>query len=98
MNPDLEERYIRTKRKIRKIVTYKDENCNLIKIHRNVLDFIRTNSYPSLFAKAYVPKRGIFENVKAHLYNDIFIKVDIKDFFNSINHTKLATQLFVEHG
>lgn len=96
MNPDLEERYIRTKRKIRKIVTYKDENCNLIKIHRNVLDFIRTNSYPSLFAKAYVPKRGIFENVKAHLYNDIFIKVDIKDFFNSINHTKLATQLFIE--
>lgn len=96
MNSDLEERYIRTKRKIRKIVTYKTNNSNLAKIHNNVLRFVRKNSYPSSFAKAYVPHRGIFENVKAHLYNDVFIKMDIKDFFNSINHNKLATQLYIE--
>ena len=96
MNNELIEKHIRTKRKIRKIVTYKEDNCALRNLHENALKFIRSNSYPSLFAKAYIPHRGIYENAKAHLYNDIFIKIDIKDFFNSIDHKKLATQLYVE--
>ena len=96
MNEELVERYIRTKRKVRKIVTYKEDSCALRTLHENALRFVRGSSYPSLFAKAYIPHRGIFENAKAHLYNDIFIKMDIKDFFNSINHEQLATQLFIE--
>lgn len=96
MHKDLTERYIRTKRKIRKIVTYKENNCALRQLHEQAVRFIRSSSYPSLFAKAYTPHRGIFENAKAHLYNDIFIKIDIKDFFNSINHRKLSTQLYIE--
>lgn len=96
MHNDLIEKHIRTKRKIRKIVTYKEDNCALRSLHENALKFIRSNSYPSLFAKAYIPHRGIYENAKAHLYNDIFIKIDIKDFFNSIDHKKLETQLYIE--
>ena len=96
MEKDLVERYIRTKRKIRKIVTYKEDSYALRALHENALRFIRSSSYPSLFAKAYIPHRGIFENAKAHLYNDIFIKMDIKDFFNSIDHDQLAIQLHIE--
>ena len=65
MHKDLTERYIRTKRKIRKIVTYKEDNCALRQLHEQAVKFIRNSSYPSLFAKAYIPHRGIFENAKA---------------------------------
>jgi len=93
---DLIERKIRTKRKVRTIVTYADNDSFLRSEHERILRFLRDNSYPSLFAKAYVPHRGIYENVRAHLFNDIFIKLDIKDFFNSINHEKLQRQLYIE--
>ena len=96
MSEELVERYIRTKRKVRKIVTYKEDSCALRTMHENALRFIRGSSYPSLFAKAYIPHRSIFENARAHLYNDIFIKMDIKDFFSSIDHEQLAVQLFIE--
>lgn len=93
---DLVERHIRTKRKVRTIVTYADNGSFLRQEHERILHFLRANSYPSLFAKAYIPHRGIFENAKAHLYNDVFIKLDIKNFFASINHRRLQTQLYIE--
>ncbi|MDD3138362.1 MAG: reverse transcriptase domain-containing protein [Lachnospiraceae bacterium] len=57
---------------------------------------IRENTYPSLFAKAYVAKRGIYENAKAHMYNDLFLKMDISNFFASIDHDVLKLQLYRE--
>ncbi len=89
-------RHIRTKRKIREIVTYIDDDCELRREHEKIVSFLRKNVYNSLFAKAYVCKGGIFENAKAHMYNDVFIKLDIKDFFNSIDHEKLKEQLYIE--
>lgn len=96
MNHQLVEKHIRTKNKIRKIVTYVDDSCELRKYHEIIVKTLRKSCYPSLFAKAYVPNRGIFENAKAHLYNDIFLKFDVKDFFNSIDHEILVEQLHQE--
>jgi len=89
-------RYIRTKTKVRKLITYISDDCELRKKHSNYLAYIRENTYPSKFAKAYVPNRGIYENAKAHMYNDVFLKMDIKDFFNSIDHDMLKLQLYRE--
>lgn len=89
-------RYIKTKNKIRKIVTYKSNDCELKKYHQKIVIFLNENFINSIFAKAYVPKQSIFENAKAHMYNDYFIMLDVKNFFNSINHNNLTEKLFLE--
>lgn len=95
MDDQLVVKYIRTKNKIRKIITYK-ENNDLRKYHENVEEFLRKNTFNSIFAKAYIPKSSIYKNAVAHMYNDIFLKMDIKDFFPSINHKYLAKCLYYE--
>lgn len=95
MNDQLIVKYIRTKGKIRKIITYK-ENSDLRKYHELVVDYLKKNTINSIFAKAYVPKSSIYKNAEAHLYNDIFLKLDIKNFFPNINHRYLAERLFFE--
>lgn len=96
MRRQLQEKWIKTKNKRRKIITYIDGDCMLRKEHEQIKEYIENNSYPSKFAKAYKPGSGIFKNAKIHMYNDIFIKLDIKDFFGHIHHGKLSRQLFVE--
>ncbi len=88
--------YIQTKKKIRKIVTYRSDSCELKKYHQKVANFINANFINSIFAKAYVAKQSIFENAKAHMYNDYFIMMDVENFFNSINHNNLIDKLFLE--
>lgn len=95
MDKQLVVRYIKTKNKIRKIVTYA-ENGELRQYHENVVEYLTKYAKNSIFAKAYVPKTSIYENAKAHMYNDVFLKMDIKNFFPSINHKYMAECLFYE--
>lgn len=95
MDSQLVIKYIKRKNKLRKIVTYTSNN-ELRKYHENVVKYLKKNVNDSIFAKAYVPKSSIYKNADAHLYNDIFIKMDIKDFFQNINHKQMAECLFFE--
>lgn len=95
MDEQLVVKYIKTKNKVRKIITYK-EYGELRRYHEAVVKYLNSNVSNSIFAKAYVPKSSIYKNAYAHMYNDIFVKMDIKDFFPSINHKKLAESLFFE--
>lgn len=87
-------KYIRKKRKIRRIVTYKDEM--MMQNHLKIKEYLEKKLMFSKFTKAYVKNSSIFLNAKAHMYNDIFVKLDIKDFFNSINHEILLESLYYE--
>lgn len=95
MSEQLIVKYIRTKNKIRKIITYKEDG-ELRRYHESVVKYLNENTNNSIFAKAYVPHASIYKNAQAHMYNDIFIKMDIKDFFPSINHKYLAECLYFE--
>ncbi len=96
MNNEIVIRYIRTKNKLRKIVSYKNDDCKLKLYHKKINKFLSDNFMNSIFSNAYVKNRSIYSNAKAHLYNDYFIMLDIKDFFNSITHEKLAKRLVYE--
>lgn len=95
MDEQLQVKYIKTKNKVRKIVTYKEDG-ELRKYHEAVVKYLEKNTIGSTFAKAYVPHASIYKNAYAHLYNDIFLKLDIKDFFQSLNHKYLAECLYFE--
>ncbi|MDE7342238.1 MAG: reverse transcriptase family protein [Lachnospiraceae bacterium] len=95
MNEQLIVKHIRTKNKVRKIVTYR-ENGELRQYHENVVKYLNEHTYNSIFAKAYAPHSSIYKNAQAHMYNDIFLKMDIKNFFPSLNHKYLAECLFYE--
>lgn len=51
----------------------------------------------SKFAKAYVPKSSIRDNVRFHKKQKIVVTVDLKDFFNSIKSGRVLN-LFLEIG
>jgi|GEM_PF-692806 len=87
---------IKTKNKIRRIVTYKSAECELRKVHNSIFEYLNINFTNSIFAKAYIKNRSIYSNAKAHMYNDYFIMLDVKDFFNNINHAKLIKRLYFE--
>lgn len=89
-------KYIKRKNKKRKIIMYSTNGAEMRKYHEKICAFLNENTNNSIFAKAYAPHSSIFANAEAHLYNDIFIKMDIHDFFPSINHKYLAETLFHE--
>lgn len=86
---DIKTLYIKTKNKTRKIYTYVSEDCELKKKHDGILAFLKENFIESKFSKAYVSRQSIYTNAKAHMYNDFFLMLNIKDFFGSINHKRL---------
>jgi hypothetical protein len=88
--------YIPKKNGYRKIITYKEENKLLREFHQNVGLLLYKRVLPSKFAKAYIKKRSIIKNAKFHMYNDIFLMFDIKDFFQNINHNWLIEKLYYE--
>jgi len=89
-------KYIRKKRKIRRIVTYSDNSTEIKNKHIGIKEFLEKNIYMSKFTKAYKKDSSIFKNAKAHMYNDVFIKLDIKDFFQNIDHKILLEILYFE--
>lgn len=87
-------KYIKRKNKLRKIVTYNNDITR--QQHIQIKELLDKELKYSIFTKAYIKNSSIFENAKSHLYNDVFIKLDIKDFFNSINHKVLVNILYYE--
>lgn len=92
----LEEKYIKTKNKVRKITTYRDGENALRKRHEDIAALLEEKCMPSVFAKAYAKNSSIVKNARAHMYNDIFLFFDVKNFFPSLNHNYLAKQLYRE--
>ncbi|EGT4598818.1 reverse transcriptase domain-containing protein [Clostridioides difficile] len=88
--------YIPKSKGYRKIITYKDNDVEIRRYHIDISKFIYNNTLPSKFSKAYIKKRSIITNAKAHMYNDVFLYFDIKDFFQNINHNKLIDLLYHE--
>lgn len=95
MDQQLAVKYIKTKNKVRKIITY-TEDGELRQYHKQVVKYLEKNTMNSIFAKAYVPNSSIYKNAQAHMYNDVFLKMDIKNFFPSLNHKYLAECLYFE--
>ncbi len=99
MNDDLINYYIPKSNKLnayRKITTYKSKDCELYNYHDKAIISLNKYLHHSDFAKAYIKGRSIITNAKAHKYNDVFICLDIKDFFSSIRLEKLSNILFYE--
>ncbi|WP_069998229.1 reverse transcriptase family protein [Cellulosilyticum sp. I15G10I2] len=96
MKDELLIKYIPKKKGYRKIVSYNVANQKLRQEHKHINKFICDETIPSKFAKAYIKNRSIILNAKMHMYNDIFIYMDIKKFFASINHTMMVNLLFKE--
>lgn len=95
-HPDIVIRHIKTKNKIRKIATYRSPDCELRLRHERINEFIKAGFIPSVFSKGYVKGQSIYSNAIAHMYNDYFVMMDIKDFFPHICHTQLAEKLYHE--
>lgn len=99
MNPysdQIIKKRIQTKNKIRIINTYISDDCELRSKHSKIHSFINEFFEPSVFSKAYLKNTSIYSNAKAHLYNDYFIMLDVKNFFNSISHNVLKAKLYKE--
>ena len=76
-------------KKYRKIVTYVDGENLLREKHERIVSLLKQECSDSIFAKAYIEHSSIVKNAKAHMYNDIFLFFDVKDFFPSISHNYL---------
>lgn len=92
MNKDYKIKYIKTKNKLRKIVTYNSEQKK--EEHEYIVNKLSKIFKPSIFSKGYVVNESIYTNAYSHLYNDIFIKLDIKNFFGSINKKRLKKEIY----
>lgn len=88
--------YIPKAKGYRKIVTYISPESKEYRFHSAAKQSLERHIRHSKFAKAYIKHRSIITNAQAHLYNDIFICLDICDFFQSINHKKLVSALYYE--
>ena len=77
-----------------KFRTIYEPNYTLKSIQRKILNNILNNKSISKYAKAY--KRGISlkDNAKEHLNKNIILKLDIKDFFESINFFDIYNSCF----
>lgn len=95
-HPDIVVRHIKTKNKIRKIVAYHSDDCDLRIYHQKINVFLEQRFVPSIFAKGYIKGRSIYHNALAHMYNDYFIMFDIKDFFPHICHKQLSERIYHE--
>lgn len=94
---DLKVKYIKTKKnKLRKIIAYASDDCLLRKDHQRIAEFLEERFIPSTFSKGYIKHCSIYDNAKAHMYNDYFLLLDIKDFFPSILHKQLEDKVFRE--
>jgi hypothetical protein len=83
-------KYMKIKNKTRKIYTYRNNKygLSLRKLHEKINEIL--NVFP-IHKDAYAYKRNtsIKEAISKHIDNSFFLKIDIKDFFNSISRGKL---------
>lgn len=64
---------------------------NLKSIQYWILNNILETIEPSLFAKAYVKKRGLKQNIRFHVDQKIVYSLDIKNFFPSIKFASILS-------
>lgn len=95
-NKDIIQYNISIKNRLRNITTYRSYDCELYKKHIIIKKFLEDNFIPSNFSKAYIKNRSIYHNALSHMYNDIFLMLDIKSFFQNISHNKLINALYYE--
>lgn len=88
--------FIQTGTKMRTLHTYSEEGKVLRKQHELYISFLTEHFIPPTFSHAYTKRRSIFTNAKVHMYNDVFIKIDVKNFFPSLNHHYLTNQMLFE--
>lgn len=82
--------------KTRVLYTYSTTYPEIKKEHEAYMSFLEEHFIPSTFSHAYTKKRSIYTNAKVHLLNDIFIKIDVKNFFPTINHQYLIDAMYFE--
>lgn len=62
-----------------------------------ILEYVLYNIPVSRYAKAYVKKRSILDNVKYHKGKDVVLSLDVADFFTNIKLTKIES-IFLSLG
>lgn len=78
---------IKKKKGLRKI---ESPNPSLSRIQKLILKKILIKKYPvSYHAHAYVKDRSIVTNAQSHINKKLVLKIDIKDFFPSINYKRV---------
>jgi hypothetical protein len=87
---------INTHGKKRLLYTYPEGDNPLRKQHEFYLKFIGMNFTPSKFSHAYTKRRSIYTNAILHLKNNVFVKMDVKDFFPSLSHDYLVNAMYNE--
>lgn len=75
----------------------KEPYPSLKEIQNWLKEYILKKCDISRFAKAYAPKRNVYENVRFHKKHAVVIKFDVEDFFGSINKWQV-TSLFKKMG
>lgn len=77
-----------------KFRTIYEPNYTLKSIQRKILNNILNNKSISKYAKAYKKGISLKDNAKEHLNKNIILKLDIKDFFESINFFDIYNSCF----
>lgn len=89
--PDIKIRYIRTKNKTRKLVTYSSDDCELRVRHKRINDFIEARFIPSIFSKGYV-KIDLYITMPLRTYTMIILSCLIsRTFFRIFVTNSLLT-------
>ena len=66
-------------------------------IQTNILNDVLYDKKPSEFAKAYIKNISLIDNVKVHKCHKYILKIDIKNFFESISYVDIFN-IFKEYG
>ncbi len=88
--------FINTHGKSRLLYAYHKNDNSLRKKHEFYLAFLNKHFVASKFTHAYTKRRSIYTNAMLHLNNDIYIKMDVKDFFPSLSHDYLVESMYRE--
>lgn len=88
-HPDFFYRIFNIKKKNGKLREIKEPLPSLKEIQVWILRNILYNVPVSKFAKAYVPKRNMLDNVRYHRGKDLVLSLDIENFFPSIKESSI---------
>ena len=73
-----------------------EPNYDLKRIQKNILNNVLSGFNVSKYAMAYVEGRSVKDNVLPHVNKKVILKLDIKDFFNSISFMDIYNKVFLE--
>ena len=74
--------------------TIYEPDYTLKSIQRNILNNVLNERITSLYAKAYKKGLSLVDNATPHLNKKVILKLDIKDFFPSIDFLKVYKKAF----